>query len=146
MTTNALPKSYVPDKSSVFMLNEDSEDDFIYHGGLPKTIKLKSQPNSPKLIPLDKPLKKKKDDVPAIDEGFDYVNFPSLTPDEQLNSIPKEFYQHIQFENKIRTRSHHSCTLTKHHDNHSGTWACDKVKGVSDCLSGITGFYQSKGI
>ena len=50
--------------------------------GLKKTIKLKSSPNSPKLIPLDKPLKMTKDDIPAIDEGFDYVNFPSQTPDE----------------------------------------------------------------
>ena len=33
------------------------------------------------MIPLEKPLKKVEDNVPAIDEGFDYVNFPSLTPD-----------------------------------------------------------------
>ena len=62
------------------MLNEDSDDDFIIPAS--KTIKLKSSPNSPKLIPLDKPLKMTKDDIPAIDEGFDYVNFPSQNPDE----------------------------------------------------------------
>ena len=60
--------------------------------------------------------------------------------------MPKEFYEHIQLEKQIRTRSHKSCILTKHNDNHAGSWACDKVKGVSECLSGITGFYQSKGI
>ena len=36
--------------------------------------------------------------------------------------------------------------LVKHPDNHSGTWDCDRVEGVNYCLSGLTGFYQSKGI
>ena len=34
------------------------------------------------MIPLEKSLNKIEDNVPAIDEGFDYVNFPSLTPDQ----------------------------------------------------------------
>ena len=86
MAGTAVHKPFIPHKSpfdSVFMLNEDSDDDFIMSSSINKVVKLKSQPNSPKLIPLDKPLKKKiSDDVPAIDEGFDYVNFPNLTPDE----------------------------------------------------------------
>ena len=82
------------------MLNEDSDDEDLF---LPSNIgvkgmnlikstpstptmipldkPLKSTPSTPTMISLDKPLKKVVDDVPAIDEGFDYVNFPSLSPD-----------------------------------------------------------------
>ena len=66
------------------MLNEDSDDEDLF---LPSNIGvkgmnlIKSTPSTPTMIPLDKPLKKVVDDVPAIDEGFDYVNFPSLSPD-----------------------------------------------------------------
>ena len=45
-----------------------------------------------------------------------------------------------------KTRSHHKCILTKRPDNHNGSWCCDKIKGASKCLSGITAFYQAKGI
>ena len=84
-------------------------------------------------------------DEKAIDEGFDYVNFPNLTPDEQLRSIPKEFYKDIVLDINTVTRSHKSCILRKHPDNHHGSWACDKVKGASFCLKGLESFYQSKG-
>ena len=52
----------------------------------------------------------------------------------------------IEFEDVDRARSHPSCQVVKHLPNHSGSWNCDKVKGASKCLSGLTGFYQSKGI
>ena len=66
------------------MLDDDSDEDLFLSSNIGvKGMKLiKSTPSSPTTIPLDKPLKKVVDDVPAIDEGFDYVNFPSLTPDQ----------------------------------------------------------------
>ena len=66
--------------------------------------------------------------------------------DEQLASIPPQFLVDIEFENRTVARSHSTCTVVKHPDNHHGSWACDKVAGASYCLSGITDFYQSKGI
>ena len=91
-------------------------------------------------------LKKKVSEEPPIDADFDFVNFPNLSVDEQLASIPKQFLQDIEFEKHTHAPSHHTCVVVKHPDNHSGSWACDKVQGASYCLSGITGFYQSKGI
>ena len=34
------------------------------------------------------PLVKATSEEPAIDSGFDYVNFPNLSVDEQIASIP----------------------------------------------------------
>ena len=49
----------------------------------------------------------------------------------------------MKFEKVAKTRSHPKCWLTKRPDNHSGNWRCDKVKGVSSCLSGIHSFYSN---
>lgn len=87
------------------------------------------------------------DDTPAIDSNFDFVNFPNLSVDEQIASIPPQFLQDIEFENETVARSHpKGCLVRKHPENHHGSWACDKVSGATHCQSGITGFYQSKGI
>ena len=66
------------------MLNEDSDDDLLIPSniGLKGMKLIKSTPSTPKMIPFEKTLKKIEEYVPAIDEGFDYVNFPSLTPDQ----------------------------------------------------------------
>ena len=54
--------------------------------------------------------------------------------------------QDLQFEEMCIARSHPNCTVRKRPSNHSGSWACDKIKGASFCLSGITGFGMAKGI
>ena len=77
----------------------------------------------------------------AIDQGFDFVNFPNLTTDEQIASIPPAFLENIEFEEIDYCKSHPNCSVKKHHANHNGTWACDKIDGASTCLSGITDFY-----
>ena len=73
----------------------------------------------------------------AIDEGFDYVNFPQLTPDEQMRTIPKYFLQQLEIEKTVITRSHPNCKVHKRPDNHHGGWTCDLVAGSTKCLSGI---------
>ena len=83
---------------------------------------------------------------PAVDANFDFLKFPELTVDEQIASIPPQFLEDIEFESRCYTKSHPTCMVTKHPDNHHGSWACDMVEGASTCLSGITDFYQSKGI
>ena len=85
------------------------------------------------------------EDREAIDEGFDFNKFPSLKPEQQIQQIPKKFLEQITIADTVKTRSH-GCQIKKHPTNHCGTWACDKVKGAKTCLSGIKGFYQSKGI
>ena len=69
------------------------------------------------------------------------VNFPTLSIEEQFNAIPKEFYEKIELPYELITRSKPGVTLTKHPDNHSGSCRCDKIKGLSKCLSGMTEFY-----
>ena len=81
------------------------------------------------------------DDEEAIDQGFDFVNFPNLTTEEQIASIPLAFLENIEFDEVDHARSHPTCSVKKHHPNHNGSWACDKVAGASTCLSGITDFY-----
>ena len=87
----------------------------------------------------------KKEDAP-IDENFDYENFPQLPVNQQIESIPPQFLSNIELGPIEMARSHPTCKVKKRPDNHGGGWACDKIKGASYCLSGITGFYQSKGI
>ena len=70
------------------------------------------------------------DEQPAIDCNFDFINFPSLPVEAQICSIPRQFMEGIEFEDKDKTRSHPKCTLQKHLPNHSGTWNCDRVKGA----------------
>mmetsp|Transcript_34826 Transcript_34826/g.45847 ORF Transcript_34826/g.45847 Transcript_34826/m.45847 type:complete len:103 (+) Transcript_34826:34-342(+) len=99
-------------------------------------------PHSEKELALAEPkLVKKESEEPAVDQGFDFLNFPNLSVDEQIASIPPQFLQDIEFEARTYARSHPTCTVVKHAENHGGSWACDKVEGASNCLSGITGFY-----
>ena len=84
------------------------------------------------------------DSEKAIDEGFDYINFPDLTPNEQLDSIPKLMLQDIELEKVVVTRSHPGCEMKKRPNNHNGGWICDLLEGTSRCLSGIKS-YNTKG-
>ena len=84
-------------------------------------------------------------DEPAVDHGFDFVNYPYLSSDEQIRTIPQIFMQDIELPYEVKTRSH-PCTVYKRPSNHGGGWRCDKIKHASKCLSGITGFHQAKGI
>ena len=54
----------------------------------------------------------------------------------------------IEFPDQIVTRSKPGVTLKKMPDNHDGTPDCDFGKYILDreCLSGLTDFYQSRGI
>ena len=80
------------------------------------------------------------DSEKAIDEGFDYLNFPDLDPNEQLDSIPKQMLQHIELEKVCFTRSHPGCEMKKRPSNHGGNWICDLLEGTSKCLSGIKSY------
>ena len=69
-----------------------------------------------------------------------------MSAEDQLKAIPKEFYEKIVLTDQIITRSKPGVTLTKHHRDHGGSWNCDRIRGVGRCLSGLTGFHQSRGI
>ena len=79
------------------------------------------------------------DDEDRISDFHKYsekVNFPTLSIEEQFNAIPKEFYDKIELPYELITRSKPGVTLTKHPEK-SISWRCDKIKGLSRCLSGI---------
>ena len=82
----------------------------------------------------------------AIDKDFNWEDFPYLSPEEQIKKIPPKLLDAIELGQKVKCRSHNTCSLVKHHPNHAGTWNCDRVKGAKTCLSGLNGFYQSKGL
>lgn len=42
----------------------------------------------------------------AIDHGFDWVNYPLLTPMQQVKSIPKLFLQLVEIEESEEVPSH----------------------------------------
>ena len=52
------------------------------------------------------------DSTEAVDIGFDFVNFPNLSVDEQIASIPPEFLVGIEFEQVVsQARSHPTCKV-----------------------------------
>jgi hypothetical protein len=58
----------------------------------------------------------------------------------QIKMLPEAMWKDIQIEDQVKTRSHPSCFLVKKGITTSG-WACNKLKGLNTCYSGITGFY-----
>lgn len=91
VVVNKYQKPKIPHKSpfdSVFMLNDDSEEDIDPFANFEsQTIqnKIPLTQITPKMkkITLETTSKiKVEDTVPAIDEGFDYVEFPNLSPDQ----------------------------------------------------------------
>lgn len=82
----------------------------------------------------------------ALDAGFDYENFPSLSLSEKLRCLPEEMVFAIELDAPYQQVSSHPCPLQKHPANHNNGWNCDKIKGADRCLSGLTGFYQSTGV
>ena len=85
-------------------------------------------------------------EILPIDQGFDFVNFPNLSVDKQIASIPLPFMEDLKFGEFTSARSHSTCLVKKHPKNHGGAWACDMIEGASACLSGLEDFYKSKGI
>ena len=63
-----------------------------------------------------------------------------------MKAIPNEFLNKINFSNEIITRSFPGVKLTKKHDEHNGHCHCNARHEFGNCLSGLTGFNQSKGI
>jgi hypothetical protein len=65
-----------------------------------------------------------------------------------LNCLTDELLSDVVLEVPEQQLPSHLHPLTKHPEKktNAGTWNCDKIKGADRCLSGLTGFYQSKGI
>ena len=85
-------------------------------------------------------------DSKAIDAGFNYETFPLLALKDKLNCLPLMMIAEIELQVPKQKISSHACPLVKHPVGHNNGWDCDKIKGSDRCLSGLKGFYQSKGI
>ena len=63
-----------------------------------------------------------------------------------MKSVPRDVLDRIILPNEFVTRSKPRVLLTKLPEDHKGSWDCDHIHGYSKCLSGFTGFHQSRGI
>ena len=71
--------------------------------------------------------------------------FHDMSPEEQVKLLPVELWKDIEIGDKIKV-FWHPHELTKHPQNWNSGWACDGTKRFVKCQSGITGFYQTKGL
>ena len=75
---------------------------------------------------------------------FDWVKFPELSKDKQVEKLPSYLYSTEEDSATLDCPSHKH-TLTKNVDPRRVNWRCDRIAGSKVCKSGIYN-YNSKGV
>ena len=83
---------------------------------------------------------------PKPKKAFNPETFPSMPVSEQLDCLTETMLNEVTLDEPEQSVSVHVHPLVKHAPDTDNGWNCDKLTGANKCLSGLTGFYQSKDV